>query len=64
MPIVMTVDWKHVLLDPLVFQSNGTYRVARVRGGWRVPNPLSVLLNLGRLNTGFGMSAVQRRGQT
>jgi hypothetical protein len=33
MPITMTVDWKHVLLDPKVFQSNGTFRVARVRGG-------------------------------
>jgi hypothetical protein len=30
---VMTVEWKHVLLDPLVFQRYGTYRVARVPGG-------------------------------
>lgn len=27
------VDWKHVLLDPSVFAANGTFRVARVRGG-------------------------------
>jgi hypothetical protein len=41
MPTVMTVDWKHVLLDPVVFQQNGTYRVARVRGGlsaFPIPN--------------------------
>lgn len=30
---MLTVEWKHVLLDPVVYQSNGTFRVARVRGG-------------------------------
>jgi len=29
MPI--TVEWKHVLLDPAVFVANGTFRVARIR---------------------------------
>lgn len=32
MPAVMTVNWQHVLLDPKVFEDNGTFRVARVRG--------------------------------
>ena len=33
MSVLITVSWKHVLLDPLVFQAHGTYRVARVPGG-------------------------------
>jgi hypothetical protein len=30
---VITVDWKHILLDPDVFNSHKTHRVARIPGG-------------------------------